>query len=772
MHEVFEQTDVRTVFSDGSGVFPSYVEIHGRRDLFRTRIALTLEDGQECTPVLPPNPQCRRYRVEHAERLEFYGIAWRDGRGGQTPFLLDLRYEFDCSGTTFLSVFFHAEELHASAIRQFRLTHELRLEEFDDVHWDVFPWPKPMDFLHAVYNKTERHLAPGENRDYADRLIPKVGFSCRNAQSGKNAYLEFFLEGGGALDGKPGNTSSHIRWNDRHCLVTYDFVNNESRRDGVPWQWRNQWGWHVATATPERIQPPLRMFHYLDNFQRYPTDRQIQKMAQNGGDVLILHENWRSDLQNDSFPCNPDELRRTIRTAHRAGLRVALYVRGTEPSIAQEYASWFDHWLEKDRDGLYMDYGSALSEISAPCEWYPEGVFCLRRFLERIYRLRERVGRMGLLLSHTGPAFSAVGMAPHLLNLYVSGEGEVGQMVVSRELHDYYAATAAGPGSMWTAAFPEYGTAKMVPFLAVAGQSPHVPLGVQFPSSSLAHACEPGFESRHLRPIWKLWGLFAHQRDIRFYNHLNSSLKNSALMVAGDGSALLILANFSDSPVFLEEKPDWDFFGIHPQNILRFLPTEETPAPPEAVADLAAKLPAYGVAGFLVNVRKDSPSVQEYLVPYPEQDEADQTERKAIDDQRRLRQHPPYFARTWMRAVVPAMPLPYEDSLMTDFYDIRMDLGYFDDKSAFHHLAWIGKSGLTTEEPAQNACLGNGDASPWMEITAFHKRQLGVRTRHCGELYYSLAQLEFSDQPAVTPNTYAIRFVNELEPHRAFLHWE
>ena len=51
MHEVFEQTDVRTVFSDGSGVFPSYVEIHGRRDLFRTRLALTLDDGQECTPA-------------------------------------------------------------------------------------------------------------------------------------------------------------------------------------------------------------------------------------------------------------------------------------------------------------------------------------------------------------------------------------------------------------------------------------------------------------------------------------------------------------------------------------------------------------------------------------------------------------------------------------------------------------------------------------------------------------------------------------------------
>lgn len=106
------------------------------------------------------------------------------------------------------------------AIRQFRLTHELRLEDFNEVPWELFPWPKPLDFLHAVYNRTERHLIPGEDCDFSDRLIPKVGFSCRNAQGGKNAYLEFFLEGGGALDVRPGNTSSHIRWDGRQCLVT------------------------------------------------------------------------------------------------------------------------------------------------------------------------------------------------------------------------------------------------------------------------------------------------------------------------------------------------------------------------------------------------------------------------------------------------------------------------------------------------------------------------------------------------------------------------
>ena len=172
MFEAFEQPGLRTIFTDHGGVFPAYVEICGKREIFRTRITMTLADGRELSPVLPPNPNYERYRVEHAERLEFYGIPWQDSRGQKSPFLLDLRYEFDCSGTTFLSVFFHAEELHASAIRQFRLTHELRLEEFNDVHWDVFPWPKPMDFLHAVYNKTERHLAPGENRDYAS---PKSG---------------------------------------------------------------------------------------------------------------------------------------------------------------------------------------------------------------------------------------------------------------------------------------------------------------------------------------------------------------------------------------------------------------------------------------------------------------------------------------------------------------------------------------------------------------------------------------------------------------------
>ncbi|MBP5301110.1 MAG: hypothetical protein J6Y80_06860 [Victivallales bacterium] len=418
-----------------------------------------------------------------------------------------------------------------------------------------------------------------------------------------------------------------------------------------------------------------------------------------------------------------------------------------------------------------MDYGSALEEFQPPDEWYPEGCFLFRRFLFRLYRLRERVGRLGLLMSHTGPAFTAVGMSPQLLNLYVAGEGERGRMVASRTLHDYYAASIAGAGSMWTAAFPEYGTAKMVPFLAVSGQSPHVPLGIQFPSSSLAHAREPGLESRHLRPLWKLWGLFAALRDIRFYNHLNSMLRNSSLMVGQDGTALLILANFSSRPATLAEAPDWAAFGVAPHAVLRFLPTAESPGRPEAVTEFAAELPAYGVAGFLVNVPEKSTAVREYLRPYPEPDEADAAETREIAEQQRLRLQPPAFSRIWLRVSIPAIVLPYEDSLMTDFYDCRMDLGGLDENRAFQHLAWVGRDGLKQEEPAATECLGNGDIGPWMEITDCRQDCLALRTRHGGEPYYSLAQLEFSDQPAVTPNTYVLRFVNELEPDRSILHW-
>ncbi|MBP5301111.1 MAG: hypothetical protein J6Y80_06865 [Victivallales bacterium] len=339
MHEVFEQPGVRTVFTDASGIYPEYVELCGRRELFRTRLSLVLEDGCEYHPTFAGDPQARRYRVEHADRLEFYGLVWKAGQAAAAPFTLDLRYEFDDAGTTFVRAFFHGETLHAPAIRQFRLTHDLQLECFEEVRWEVFPWPPQLTLQEVAYNAPERFLAPGENRDYPGRLLPKVGFTCWKTP-GMAAYLEFFLEGGGALDGRPGNLASRIRWNGRHPRLEYDFIAAESRRDGVPWQWRCQWGWQLAAATPERVHPPLRMYHYLDNFQRYPTDRQIAKMARTGADVLIVHENWRSDLQNDTFPHDPAELRRVIFTAHSHGLRVALYVRGIEPSVSQEYAPW------------------------------------------------------------------------------------------------------------------------------------------------------------------------------------------------------------------------------------------------------------------------------------------------------------------------------------------------------------------------------------------------------------------------------------------------
>ncbi len=774
MEMVFERYGVRTVFTDGSGIYPAYVEMHGRRGWFRTELSMVLEDGREYRPAAPDArpPEALRYRTDHGERLEFHGLVWknREGvRGGD--FRLALRYEFDDSGAVFVNAFFHAEALHAPAIRAFRLTHTLDFAGFGEVRWEHFPWPEPLDLLHIVYNAPERFLPAGEGRVFPGRLMPKVGFMCWG--EGGGASLEFFLEGGGALDGCPGNVASRVAWEGRRATLQWDFVAAESRREGVPWQWRNQWGWNLAPARPERALPPLRIFHWFDNFQRYPDDLQIAKMARNGADVLIVHENWREDIQNDGYPHSREELRRTVATAHRHGLRVALYVRGTEVSVDQEGAPWFGHWLTPGRDGLYMDYGSALEKSHPPCEWYPAGQFALREFLERLYRLRARVGEGGILISHTGPPFSTLGMAPHLLDLYVSGECEAGKMVASRELHDYYAATAAGAGSMWTAAFPEYGTAKMVPFLAVAGQSPHVPLGIQFESSSLAHSREPGFESRHLRPLWKLWGLFARQRDILFYNHLNSPIRNGSLMVADDGTALLVLANFGEAEALVAEAPDWARYGIVPRTVLKLQPTEDAPGAPVAVLPDACsvQLAPNGVAGFLVNVAEDDAALQRYLEPYPDADEADVAEERRIAEQCRLREEGVAFPRIFLRVSVPAMTLPYEDSLNLDDYDLRIAFGYFDEANAFQILGWIGKAGLLPEMPERAGSLGNGDASPWMEITGVARPRLGLCTYHHGEPSYSNVRVELSDIPAITPATRTILFVNELEPNRSMLHW-
>ena len=45
----------------------------------------------------------------------------------------------------------------------------------------------------------------------------------------------------------------------------------------------------------------FRIFHYLDNFVRYPAEKIIRQASAEGANLFMLYENWRLDGKNGEF---------------------------------------------------------------------------------------------------------------------------------------------------------------------------------------------------------------------------------------------------------------------------------------------------------------------------------------------------------------------------------------------------------------------------------------------------------------------------------------
>ena len=121
-------------------------------------------------------------------------------------------------------------------------------------------------------------------------------------------------------------------------------------------------------------------------------------------------KSWRLDPQNGGVPYDLAEFNRVVERVHSYGIRFAVYIRGNEMSVTEGDCYWFDNLLHKDFDGLYMDYGSPFCELSSGDEMFPGDRMHLRRHYLKLRSLRKRVGNDGILISHTGPVFSAIGM--------------------------------------------------------------------------------------------------------------------------------------------------------------------------------------------------------------------------------------------------------------------------------------------------------------------------------------------------------------------------
>ncbi len=797
---IVNQDNVRVEFGKEGGGFPTRIllkEGNGTETVIvesnKPQLLITLGDGRQLSPFIPDNCAISSYSIAGgAERLEFRKLLWVDASGTvMDKFQMSLRHEFWPDGTTFANAFFMVEDNNGPDIKGFELGMPVKTAVFDDVRWGFFPRPPSVvdgAFIQTI--ATARFIESGTDRSFDGQIVPEVNFNCCREKA-PGVYLEFFMEGQNSLSGKPNDNSSSVTWNGKESVqLNWNFQKDICHSKQRPWQWQNQWGWIIAKAPTARRFPPLKMYHYFDNYLRYPDSRQMEKIVAADTDVLVTHENWRLDPQNGGTPYDAEKFARVLKQADEHKIRVAVYIRGDELSASEESCDWFDSLLKKGKDGLYMDYGGPIHEAIPPNERFQGGRIAFRKHFLKIRRYRERVGEDGIFLSHTGPFFSALGMTGGNIDGYVSGEGERGMLIKGRTEHEYFSEAFVCCGSMWTAAFPEYGTAEMVPFLAATGQSPHNPLGSALKSSSLSHPGEPGINDVYLRPLWKLWGLFRKERDLSIFNDYNCygvlshADKNTGgyLMITRDRkSALLILTNFSEQARTVRTEVDWAQTGFDVGNSKAWLcrPEQTSPGVPASYKDkvFSTEIEGLGVAGWLLTLEPKlvKESLDSYAKPYPELDAADLEHLKVVEHQKHLRNEPQSAKKLHLQVEVLTLNTPYEDSLYWDLYENSLELGTFDNERNFTRIGWICKQGFVKTEPSKEQFVWPGQVSAWMplhELLPPGAHNLGIRSIHQGTPFYSFITAALSSEANTeNPGAYTLEFMNEIESDRAFLTW-
>ena len=742
-------------------------------------LAVTLENGTKLFVSGRKKAESWTTR-EGVSILEFSDLALADSKGNAVPgFRLTFRHEFYEDGTVFTDAFFLGEMEQKDAIAGFELTIPLNFTAFETVRWSVTYRPKKTDGALIQTSAPERNLMPGDDQVFEHSIFPLAGFNLWR-EDGPSCYAEFLMEGDNVLAGDSSCNRSSILWKNGSPVLSWNFQTKAVRPASGPWQWRNRWGWVITPASQNRHYPPLPMYHFFDNFIRYPSDETLKAIADAGVAVLILHENWRTDVQNGGQPYDPVRFREVIDFAHRHNIRVMVYIRGNEDSIIEEAGDWFDHYLKRDYDGLYMDYGGPFHNQTPPDESFQGGRIHFRKhYLENRMR-RKIVGKNGLLYSHTGPMFSALGMTGGNADGYVSGEGERGLLIRSRLDHAYFSMASVCPGTMWTAAFPEYSSPVMIPYLAAAGQTPHVPLGVQFPSSSLAHPPVPGIGDVNFRPLWKIWNLMRGTSDLRVLNDYNvsgifdrSQNISHYLMIAKD-KAVCIYANMTGETVRINARIDLKEAGIPADwEKTLCLPDKQDPGKAVPFDEDAFDLAPYGI-GAVVFGKTD---FTEYEKPYAQLSPAGKDYLRYVEEQRHYRREMSPSDEWFLRVSVQDLPVPYEESMIVDLYDNRFELNEVI-HGEYRKLGYICKKGFQTEEPQKDDFVMNGEESCWIplrEILGPGRHDLAIRSLHRGDLYYintpfySFLEAELAKTPG-KPSC-CIRFLNELEKDRSYLHF-
>ena len=714
-----------------------------------------------------------RYTTNGAEAVEFCDLQWIDAKGAVVPdFHLALRHEFFPDGTVFTTALFHAETAHPPKCRDFKLTFPLDFSGFDDCRFAVYPRFGSGGAVDIQRIAAQRFVPAGKEIEYADNLPIEYSFNLfRNA--GPSLYAEVFLESGAVLDGDNAQGSGRIRWEGGSPVVEWNFQTTDTTKDHRPLQWRNRWGWRIVPPETRRKLPPQHCYQFIDNYRHYPTEEELETIARSGCTMLILHSNWRRDAANGSVPYDPEKLRMIRDMAAKYGISLLLYIRGSEKEIVEGAGEWFPRLLDKDRDGLYMDYAGPMSRMAPPEEFACGGTVLYYQHYRTLKRLREHLGANGVLIGHTGAWFSNVGMS--FCDAYISGEGERGQLLAGRKEYEYFTMAAAVPGSLWSAAFPEYATTEIIPFIASAGQFPHSPLGMQFASSSLLHPPEPGINDAVFRPLWRIWKLFGKERNVAVFSDCNcagvfggAANVGHYLMVSADGRrALLVLSDFGGRG---EVSVDWSKTGFDPagKRCFRLAPDEASPGRAQEAGKLTAEFAAYPAEAYYF--APDDAGIAEFEADYPDCGQSGRAFLAEIEQQRQWRKPAPTRKAELRLYLDDHLCTALEDSMVVDLFDEEVKLGVVT-KEGFRPLGIITPDGLTPPDADGGPRIQSGATTPPVDLAALlgpGKHHVAVKSYYHGGPFYNFVTARLTTDAG----EYALEFRNQLEPDRSELNFE
>ena len=726
--------------------------------------------------VRPSAVNCEPLRFKTgngAEAVEFTDLAWMDADGKIIPELhLGLRYEFFPDGTTFCSAIFHAETAHPPICRDLKLVFPFDFSDFDDCRFAVFPRLGSGGAVDIQRIAAQRFVPTGKDIGYSGNLPIEYAFNLFR-DSGASLYAEVFLESGAVLDGDNAQGSGKIEWRNNSPVVEWNFQTSDTTKNHRPLQWRNRWGWRIVPPETCRKLPPQHCYQFIDNYRHYPTAEELETIARSGCTMLIIHSNWRRDAANGSVPYDLEKFRMVKAMAAKHGITLLLYMRGSEKEIVENGGEWFPRLLNKEQDGLYMDYAGPMSRQAPPEEFACGGTVLFYQHYLTLKRIREHLGENGLLIGHTGAWFS--NSAISFCDAYISGEGERGQLLSGRREFEYFTMAAAAPGSLWSAAFPEYATTAMIPFIASAGQFPHSPLGMQFASSSLLHPPEPGINDIVFRPLWRIWRLFSFERNVNVYNDYNCSGIFGGdkgighyLMTSADGKrALLVLSDFGGKG---EVTVNWERIGfdLTGKKCYRLAPGEASPGKVVETDKIFADFAVYPAEAYYF--ADDNSALADFERPYPDTGQSGKAFLEEIQMQKQWR-HPGATSKAELRLYLDdRLCTALEDSMVIDLYDEDVKLGVVK-SDGFHALGIITPEKMVAPDTENATRIFPGDTTNPVDLAKLLGKghhHLAIKSFYKNEPFYNFMTVKLTTDDG----EYSLEFRNQLESDRSEINFE